>query len=144
MLLKKVQQAAESITIDNPAFESKIQTLKEISPDQVSAIDALAQIFRDDWRMALAFELELNSALPMLHQALESGRREILVRVVGLMLSSTEPWTQIGSAVEIANEILFRAFGKVHGLLVPRISHGEVARLLGECRVNWTKPVSHA
>jgi hypothetical protein len=94
--------------------------------------------------MALAFERELDETVPTLHEALEDGRRDILVRVSELMLASPEPWTQLGNAHDTAQQILERAFGRAHSELLPHVSHGEIARLIGECPVNWKKPQVNA
>lgn len=79
--------------------------------------------------------------MPKLHQALEVARRQILARVAGLMLSSSEPWAQLGGAVDIANEILGRDFEPLYGSLVRAVASGEIARLIGECTIGWKKPV---
>jgi hypothetical protein len=139
---KKVQASADTLPIEDPKdFEWKMDVLREIRPDQLEAIKSLADGFRRDWRTALAFERELGDAVPTLHQVLEIARRQILTRVAGLMLSSSEPWTQLDGAVGIANGILEKDFGPLYGTLVPTVASGEVARLIGECTIGWKKAI---
>lgn len=145
LFLKKVQQAAQTIVIDNPKdFDEKMQILRDIRPDQLSAIETLSQQLRESWRMALAFESELDKTLPRLHELLEASRRQIAIRVSELMLSSNQPWTQLENAQVTAQDILNKDFGKSHGVLLPHVSSGEIARLIGECPVGWKKPPTNA
>jgi hypothetical protein len=138
--MKKVQQTAKSIVIGNPKdFEAKMQILREIRPDQLSAIERLSQELRDNWRTALAFDAELDKTVPRLHEALEASRHQITVRVSQLMLSSPEPWTQLENAHSTAEQVLYSHLGRAYGTLVPDVSSGEVARLIGECPVGWKK-----
>lgn len=138
-LLAKVQQTAETIQVASPGFDQKMKDLREIRPDQIPAIDALAEKLLDSWRTSLAFERELDETLPMLHRTLEEDRRQILIRISELMLSSQQPWTLLDRAHEIVEEILERDFARVHQPLVPRVSSGEIARLIGECPIGWKK-----
>jgi hypothetical protein len=72
--------------------------LREIRPDRLPAIEALTVQLRNHWRMALAFERELDETLPTLHRTLEDDRGRILTRVSQLMLASNGPWTELGKA----------------------------------------------
>jgi hypothetical protein len=111
--------------------------LREIRPDQVIAIEALADQLRVNWRMAIAFDNKLDATAPMLHETLEDVRKRILIRVVELMLGSPEPWTQLAQAETIAEEIVRHGFGNLYAELVPDVSSGETARLIGECPIGW-------
>ena len=138
---QRIHQAATAVAIDNPEdFEQKMVILRDIRPDQLAAIESLSEQLRKDWRMALAFERELDQSLPTQHRILEADRGSILRRVSQLMLSSPEPWTQLGDASAIAAAIIEKDFGKLYGPLVQDVSSGEVARLIGECPIGWEKP----
>jgi hypothetical protein len=138
---RRVQQIARTVAIENPKdFESKMAILREIRPDQLAAVESLTEQFRHYWRMSLAFERELDETLPTLHRTLEENRKRILTRVSQLMLSSREPWNELGKASDIAQDFLERDFGKLYGSLVQDVSSGEIARLIGECPVGWEKP----
>jgi hypothetical protein len=110
-------------------------------PYQADAIASLKETFLADWRMALAFDQKLDATLPALHKALEDHRFRILQEVVQLMLASDKPWTELGQAGKIAKSILAPDFEKTFGTtLLGAISNGEVARLIGECPVDWEAP----
>lgn len=141
VLMDKVQVIAEAVTIvDSKGFDEKMETLRQIRPHQVPAIDALSDELRSNWRTALALEQELDQTLPMLHRSLENSRRQILARVSELMVASPEPWTQLPRAQDIAKAIIEQGFGTMYGPLIPQVSSGEIARLIGECPVGWKKP----
>jgi len=138
VFIKSVKEAAEVVTIDNPKdFDSKMALLREMKPDQIPAIQALADQFRAHWRMAIAFDSELDETVPMLHRTLEESRSRILTRVAELMLASSEPWTQLPQAGNIARDILAQGFGSQFGELIPEVASGEIARLIGECPIGW-------
>jgi hypothetical protein len=141
VLIKAVKEAAQALTINDPKdFDSKMTVLREIRPDRTSAIQALAEQFRVNWRMAIAFDKHLDETVPTLHKTLEESRSRILAKVAALMLASTEPWTELGQAGEIAEKILEQAFGKQFGELICDVSSGEIARLIGECPIGWEAP----
>lgn len=144
IVAQRVQLAATMVALANPEdFEHKMAILREIRPDRLPAIEALTVQLRNHWRMALAFERELDETLPTLHRTLEDDRGRILTRVSQLMLASNEPWTELGKASGIAEEILGRDFGKLYGPLVQDVSSGEIARLIGECPVGWERPAAN-
>ena len=145
IFVKKVQQTAQAIVITTPGtFDEKMEILKEIRSDQALAIDRLAQELRRCWCMALAFETELDKTLPRLHEALEDCRWQIAIRVSELMLSSSQPWTQLSEAHATAEKILASQFGTSHSILLPHLGSGEVARLIGECPIGWKRPANDA
>ena len=141
VFINAVKVAAQAVTINDPRdFDSKMTTLRQIRPDRISAIHSLAEQLRANWRMAIAFDKQLDETLPMLHKTLEENRSRVLTKVAALMLASSEPWTQLGQAAQIAEEILKEAFGKQFGELVYDVSSGEIARLIGECPIGWEAP----
>jgi hypothetical protein len=144
--IQSVQQAAQQVAIeDYRNFDRKMVLLREIRPDQVPAINSLSDQFLANWRMALAFERKLHETLPVVHGALEDGRRMIVTRISELMLASDRPWEELGRAEELAKEILGQEFGRQYGALVGIVSSGEIARLIDECTIGWQKPgVAHA
>lgn len=141
--IERVQEAAQTVQTvpigHAKDFDRKLAILREIRPEQILAIDVMAENFRSNWRTALALERELGDTVPTLHHALELGRQQIATRVTTLMRGSNEPWTQLDRASEIATQILNRDFGAAYGTLVPTVATGEVARLIGECPVGWEK-----
>ena len=138
---QRVQHTAQTVDIKDPKdFDSKMAVLREIRPDQLSAISGLAEQLRADWRMSLAFERELDETIPTLHRTLEEDRRRILTRVSQVMVGSRETWKELPTASQIAREILEPDFGKLYGSIVQDVGSGEIARLIGECPVGWERP----
>lgn len=141
IFVRTVRQAAEGVTIGNAGdFDSKMAVLREIRPDQIPAIEALAEQFRANWRMAIAFDQRLDDTAPSLHQILEESRSRILTKVAALMVGSLEPWTRLADAGDIAEEILGTGFSGQFGDLIRDIGSGEIARLIGECPIGWQPP----
>jgi hypothetical protein len=145
IFILKVQMKAATVTLGSTEkFDLKMTTLKEINPGQTEQVDRLWRELQTSWRMALAFEQELDETLPNLHRDLENNRARILKKVLMLMVGSATPWAELGHATEIASEILQKDFEKLYGMLVEDLSAGEIARLIGECPVGWEKPVADA
>jgi hypothetical protein len=141
IFIKSVKEIAQAVTIDNPKdFDSKMTVLREIRPDQIPAIKALAEQLRANWRMAIAFDKRLDETVPTLHQTLEESRSRILTKVAALMVASQEPWAQLAQAGRIAEEVLAQGFGSQFGELIQDVSSGEIARLIGDCPIGWEGP----
>lgn len=141
IFVKKVKAAAENVAIANPKdFDYKIRLLKEIRPERTQSIDLLAENWLADWRTALAFERELDESLPDLHRSFEQARSQIVTRVSILMLSSDAPHTKIEEVNKLAEEILQTHFGTRYNELLPQLSSGLMARMIGECPFGWDKP----
>jgi len=141
---KQLLQTAQGVAIQDPqGFNEKMAVLREIRPDQLAAIDRLAERFLADWRTALAFEHELNETLPHLHRVLEDDRGRIVTRVSQLMIASSEPWKELAKASDLCREVLERDFGQLCGAVVQDVSSGEIARLIGECPIGWEKPIQN-
>jgi len=138
---QSVQEAAKTVVIENPkTFDEKMALLREMRPDQLTAISNLVDQYLTKWRMALAFDIRLNETMPGLHQALETSRSRIVTKIAALMIGSSKPETELGRAQEIANEILSTEFGSLYGSMLDDIAAGEVARLIGECSIGWGRP----
>ena len=137
-VLKAIQDAAATVTIANPKdFDAKMAILRQLRPDQLTTIDRLAEELMSKWRTSLAFEISLHESMPTLHRLLAATRSRIVTRVSELMLSSTQPWTQLSTAESIAQGLLESDFGKLYGSLVADVASGEIARLIGECPIGW-------
>jgi hypothetical protein len=145
VFLQRLQEKAGSVVLtDTAKFDEKRDILKEMYPDLVETVDGLWVQLQTSWRMALAFEQELDDTLPNLHRDLEVNRARILQKVRTLMLSSPAPWDQLTKSTEFATEILRKDFEALYGSIVEDLSNGEVARLVGECPIGWKRKVPHA
>lgn len=139
VMVNKVKASAGALLALPPeGFDAKIATLKAIRPGREAVIDGMAESFRHDWRMNLAFEQELDETLPDLHRALQDSRRRILTRVNQRMLSSDAPWNELLEMADEAREILKVEFG-VYAAMIDDVSNGEIARLIGICPIDWEK-----
>ncbi len=144
VFLQKLQKKAQSVVLTSTAkFDEKKEILKEMYPDRAETIDALWLQLQSSWRMALAFDQELDDTLPNLHRDLEANRSRILQKVLMLMLSSPAPWEQLLRSTEFAAEILRKDFDALFGTIVEDLSNGEVARLVGECPIGWKRAAAH-
>ena len=141
VFIKRVHEVARAINMGDPKdFDAKIEVLRTLRPDQLPAVESLAEAWRSSWRTALAFEKELDATAPNLHHSLEEARRLILIGVSELMLSAEQPWKELQKAEALSRSILKHDFGKLYGPLMPTVSAGEIARLVGECPIGWQKP----
>ncbi len=142
-LVENVEKKAKDKKLEGTEkFEKKMAALRLILPGQDAAIDAVQEDFQRGWRVALAFEEELNDTLPHLHRSFEQDRRRITGDVSTLMLGAKEPWTEPPKTKKLALEILERDFGNIFGTLLVDVSSGEIARLIGECRIRWEPPLN--
>jgi hypothetical protein len=138
---ERVKKAAEDVVlIDLKDFDHKVQSLRELRPTHAAQIETLAETLRQGWRLAIAVEQELDSTAPALHFAFEQGRLALLDKIVMLMFESAAPWKELSNAEMIAFEIFKGSFESVYGTLFPRVCHGEVSRLVGECPIRWESP----
>ena len=136
--VRSVQEAAQLVSIgDSGSFETKMETLEALRPDQLPAIKALTATLRRNWRMSIAFDAKLDETVPTLHQTLEECRPRILETVVSLMISTNEPWTKLPESKLAARDILAGAFENRFDELLGDVASGEIARLIGECPVGW-------
>ena len=139
--IRRVLDTAAAIEIaDSTDFDDKMQTLQMIRPDQAQTISSLAKQLRKNWRTALAFERELDEALPQLHRMLEEHRERILIRAAQLMLTDNNPGDQLMGASEFARQLLAQDFDKHYGSLMHDVASGEISRLIGECPIGWEQP----
>jgi hypothetical protein len=140
IFISTVQDEAQTVTINLGDFDSKMEVLRRIRPDQITAIAALTELLRKNWRTALAFDNKLDLIQPKLRQTFEESRLRILKTVSELMLESNEPWTQLRHAETIAKDILKENFGIQFSYLISDVSSGVIARLIGECPIGWEAP----
>jgi hypothetical protein len=136
--LERVQSRAKALTLADPRdFDEKMSALEALLPGKSGAIRKLGGQLKDDWRTALAFEHELDATLPTLHRSLEMARGKIMGRIASLMIASDQPWKELGQAGDVAKALLQEDFGPQYGTIVTSVAHGEVARLVGECTIDW-------
>ena len=133
---------ASSPDVHSPSFEGKVEKLRQLAgPTSSHLVDTLAEQWRKYWRLALAFEYELDQTIPTHHEALQRARGRIANRVTTLRLTPKGPLEYIEPSQNIAAEVLSAEFRQVYGSLVDDLAPGETARLIGECTLDWDPPV---
>jgi hypothetical protein len=137
-LLQRLVKASQVVKIAGAdTFDSKMQKLRDAHPSKISSIDMMADRFRDQWRMAIAFDDHLDKTAPNLHKVLETCRAQINLKVAVEMVSSNAPWDVLKAADYIAKQLTQDAFEPQFKGLWGVVASGEVARLIGECPINW-------
>jgi hypothetical protein len=139
-LFDKLDRDAKLVKIAKGSdFDSKIEVLQAMHPKRESAINQMADVFRGDWRRAIAFDDYLDKTNPALHRSLEGCRSEILKRVVAVMMESDEPWRQLAEANSIACQLTSDVFREQYGEFCNVVASGEIARLIGDCPIDWER-----
>jgi hypothetical protein len=141
-LLAKVRQAVASGVKPSTLgdFDAKFDYLRQkTSSGRRAAVDRLADHFREAWSTAIALESELAATSMTLHEALEQARTQA---AVSADLRSAQSASPQGLIDDMRNEVrghLGDAFGERLGPLAPHVADGEIARLIGECPIDWRK-----
>lgn len=118
-------------------FDAKFDYLKQRRPDLATHIDALADDFRKAWAAAIALDNELASTSVGLHEELEEARSEAATSARLQSLGVATPNELIDSVRRDMTARLGQSFGSSLGSLTSKIATGEVARLIGECPLEW-------
>lgn len=118
-------------------FDAKFADLKRRRPAKAEYIDKLAKEFRDAWAAAIALDNDLASTSVVLHEALETARTDAARSARVRSLRETEPYELIETMQEDVVERLGLGFGERLGGLTSRVADGVVARLIGECPIDW-------
>ena len=135
-------QAAGTATIPLSAtgdFDSKFEYLKQQRPDLAVQIDALAADFRQAWAAAINLDDELASNSVALHEALEDARTQAALSARLRSMGTTAAHELIETMRQDVTERLGQSFGTRLGSLTTKVAAGEVARLIGECPLEWRR-----
>ena len=137
-LFERLSGSASTVVLPKVnTLEMKLQTMKQIRPGHDSTIDAMGNDFKRDWKLALAAERELSDAAENLHRALDRGKQRLLAKVNKLMTESDEPWNELTTAGDLAEEMLKPILEEWFGDLFIDVCNGEVAALIGDCPIGW-------
>jgi hypothetical protein len=142
--LARVEATASMVAVaDAPNFDAKISKLHQlVGPALSDVVDTLADNWRKYWRMALAFEHELDQTVPLHHQALQRARARLVTGVSMMRLTPKGPLDYITPTQDLAKEILMAEFRDTYEWFVDDLAHGETARLVGECTLDWDLPAT--
>lgn len=138
-LIASVQaaSAADLVKDGGGDFDAKFDDLKRRRPGAAVKIDGIAQKLREAWAAAIALDNDLSKNSVGLHQILESVRTDASVSAQVKSMSATDPYQLIDTMHEQVAGKLEQGFGNRFGPLTPRITHGVVAGLIGECPIDW-------
>jgi len=138
-LIASVQTASAAALVKDGGgdFDAKFDDLKRRQPGAAMRVDGIAKKFREAWAAAIALENDLSKNSLILHQTLESVRESAALSAQVKSMSTTEPYTLIDTMCKEVGAQLGQGFGDKFGPLTPRISHGVVAGLIGECPIEW-------
>lgn len=140
-LVAKVKKAMVSgvSTPVGSSFDAKFEWLRVSAPAKTGAIDDLADHFRKSWSAALTLDNELAMNLVSLHETLEHARAQLTVAAHLRSSLAPSPFALIGDMRDEVRKHLGEAFGDRLGPLAAGVADGEIARLMGECPIEWRK-----
>jgi hypothetical protein len=138
-LIASVQaaSAAELVKDSGGDFDAKFDDLKQRRPGSVAKIDGIAQKLREAWAAAIALDNDLSKNSLGLHQVLESVRSDVALSAQVKSMTAIDPYQLIETMREEVAGQLEQGFGSRFGPLTSRIAQGVVARLIGECPLDW-------
>jgi hypothetical protein len=138
-LIASVQAAlaSELVKDGGGSFDAKFDDLKRRRMGAAVRIDKIAQQLRDAWAAEIALDNDLSQNSLGLHQVLESVRANAALSAQVKSMIETDPYKLIETMNEEVERQLNQGFGNRFGPLTPRITHGVVASLIGECPIDW-------
>ena len=120
-------------------FDAKFDYLRAKAPMQVAALDRLAESFRKSWSISLALDNHLAGTSMTHHQALEQARNQAALDADLRSLQEPNAHRLLEYMRAQVNSHLGKAFGERLGPLSAEVADGEIARLIGECPIEWRK-----
>ncbi len=129
--------AAEFVKNGLEGFDAKFEDLKRRRPGSALRIDEIAQKFREAWAAAIVLDNDLSKNSLGLHQVLESVRSNAALSAQVKSMSATDPYQLIEMMRAEVTDQLEHGFGNQLGPHTPRIAHGVLAGLIGECPIDW-------
>lgn len=143
VLVAKLREAEKSAPVPVPTstlkdFDSKFDWVVAQDPTNANQVNGLRETFRHAWSKALVFETHLEGAAVRLHQALESAREHAATSAQLRSLENLPPGRLLSDTRSDIRQHLTTAFGD-GGTVSAAFVDGEVARLVGECPIEWRK-----
>lgn len=143
-LFAKIKAARDSLpSSPTPAdFDAKFDWLcaePGTSLSQIERYNNLRQHFKKMWGTALVAEQELAASSPRLHEALETARTQAAVSADLRSLQGENAATLISNMRKDIRSHLGPTFTGAMGDVADDIADGEMARLLGNCPIDWRK-----
>jgi hypothetical protein len=121
------------------AFDEKFDYLLTLAPQRKEAIERLRSYFRKEWATALELDRRLAETSVQLHELLDDARTQASVTADLRSSASTSPFQLLDEMRTEMRATLGSVFGARLDPLAPTLTDGEIARLIGECPVDWRK-----
>jgi hypothetical protein len=141
LLVSKLAAAQQQVSAPIPQtvlkdFDAKFDWLVSQEPSKAIRINATRDMFRAAWSKALFLDQQLESVAPRLHEALQTAREHAALRAQLRSLQNLSHGQLLEKAYADVSDHLRVAFND-GGLVSDNIAGGEVARLVGECPIDW-------
>jgi hypothetical protein len=138
-LAARISAAADTLPLPtSPDFDNKFEWLRQSVPESAKHIGALADRLRKSWRMALAFEYDLSSTAPTLHEAYELAKSAADDDAAFIQADpSLAVFQKIARLRQAFEQRLAVPFQEHYGTVMTSVSDGELGRRIGECNVDW-------
>jgi hypothetical protein len=138
-LAARVAAKADTLPLPTSAdFDDKFAWLQASVPDSAKHIGQIAERLRASWRVALAFDYDLSSTAPTLHEAYERAQEaadgDAAFIQIDPVLSVVQKILKLREKFE---QRLAHPFQEHYGTVMTSVSDGELGRRIGECTVDW-------
>lgn len=143
VLVSKLREVEKSTPMPLPTatlkdFDSKFDWVVAQQPANANQVNDLRERFREAWSKALVLETQLEASAVRLHEALESSREHAATTAQLRSLEGLLPGRLLSDARNDIRQHLTTGFGD-GGIVSATLVDGEVARLVGECPIEWRK-----
>lgn len=143
VLLVKLREAEKSAPATVPTatlkdFDSKFDWVVAQDPANANQVNGLRETYRKAWSKSLVLETKLEGTAVRLHEALESAREHAATSAQLRSLQNLPVGRLLCDARDDIRQHLTTAFGD-GGLVSAAFVDGEVARLVGECPIEWRR-----
>jgi hypothetical protein len=120
-------------------FHGKFEYVRAKDPTSVERLDRLEERFRAAWSTALALDNSLAATSMSLHEALEQARTQSTITADLRSAQQGDPMKLLLEMRDAVKGHLSEAFGERLGPHMGELADGEIARLIGECPIEWRR-----
>lgn len=140
-LLAEMKRAVEAGVVPKKLadFHEKFEYVRAKDPAFVDAFNRLEERFRAAWSTALALDNSLAATSMSLHEALEQARTQSTITADIRSAQEGDPMKLLEDMRDAVKGHLSDAFGDRLGPHMAQLADGEIARLIGECPIEWRR-----
>ena len=121
------------------SFHEKFEYVRAKDQRFSEAVARLEETFRKAWSTALALDNSLAATSMTLHEALEQARTQSTITADLRSARGGDPMRLLEEMRDAVKSHLGDAFGDRLGPHIAQLADGEIARLIGECPIEWRK-----